>query len=174
MSVYTGQELLSGAESLVEIVSCNAGELTVAQTVEVQAPRSEYRYELEYDQQGRIKEAKSWKYDPESDEYTFTRFSARGNQLSRYVQCPSLGTTAMYNAANNLVSSSHTQNGGKVIERIQYGDKEEPISSAVVDREANTHTLTLFQNDGSQVSWVTPWEGPDGWTSTVYPPAAKK
>lgn len=75
---------------------------------------------------------------------------------------------------DKLQSSSLEENGGKVITRNAYDEKERLISSAVVDQEANMHTLTLFQKDGTQVSWVTPWEGPGGWTSTVYPPNKAK
>lgn len=152
----------------VEVVSEDLGGVVAANTVEVSP--CQYRYEVTYDKHGNIDEARSWNYDPESDETTFTRFDADGNQLSRFVKCSSLGTTRMYNEANKLESSSHVENDGKLITRFWYGAEEKPISSSVIDREANTHTMTLFQSDGTQFVRVTPWEGPGGWTSTVYPP----
>lgn len=158
---------------IVEIVSLNVGSLVTAGAVEVTLPRDEYEYRLDYDDHGRVTGARSWRYKPETDEKTFTRFDANGNQLSRYVQCEQLGTTHMYGGDDELESSSHVENDGKLLTRIHYA-KGEPTSSSVVDREANTHTMTLFQSDGTQFVRVTPWEGPEGWTTTVHPsPKAK-
>lgn len=173
-----GAELVRGAvdapeEQFVEVVSVNVGQLVTAGVVEAASPRDEYEYRLDYDDRGRVAGARSWRYRPETDEKIFTRFDAGGNQLSRYVQCEQLGTTHMYDANDELESSSHVENGGKLLTRIRYANGKQ-ISSSVVDREANTHTLTLFQSDGTQVAWVTQWEGPEGWTSTAYPPSTKR
>src|SRR5215469_11782681 len=88
---------------LVEVEACDAGPLAIDGLVEIDTPRDEYRYELTYDKHGRISEARSWKYDAETDERTFTRFDADGNQLSRFVTCKSLGTERMYGSGDKLV-----------------------------------------------------------------------
>jgi hypothetical protein len=169
-------ELLRGAAApegrFVEVVSLQVGPLATAGEVDSASPRDEYEYRLDYDARGRIAGARSWRYNLETDERTFTRFDTEGNQLSRFVKCEQLGTTHMYDGNDRLESSSHVEDDGKLITHVQY-DKGKPTSSSVVDKEANTRTMTLFQSDGTQFVQVTEWEGTKGWTSTVYPKPTK-
>jgi hypothetical protein len=164
-------EALGTAEvsDVCEIVTLSVGPLATAGEVEV-ATRPAYLYEVEYGKDGNITGAHSWKYNAETEESTYSRFDATGKQLSRYEKHPAMGTDFMYDGDDKLVSSSHTDSEGKIIERYSYGDDEQPISSSVINRIDNTHTMTLFQNDGTQFVRATQWEGPEGWTSTAYPP----
>lgn len=155
-----------------EVVALQVGPLAATKSVEI-SPRDEYEYRLDYDGNGNVTGARSWRYNPETDERTFTRFDASGKQLSRFVRNEQLGSTYMYDGDNLLESSSHRENDGKTLTRNQY-ESGKPTSTAVIDFGANTHTLTLHQSDGTHVSFVTEWFGPNGWTNVAPAPAKSK
>jgi YD repeat-containing protein len=166
----TAEEIGQAAEVLSDgVVAAGAGHLALERAAGDQVPFSDYRYEIQYDNLGRISEARSWKRCALTNETIFTRFNADGDQLSRYVQCPNFGTTYMYDEQDRLVASSRTQNDGNNIDRYWYDTDGKLTSSAHIDVSANTHDIVLYQPNGTQFVQRTPYEGLDGWVSSASP-----